>query len=246
MLKPTNKTKSGRKGDQPPVQRAQSAPPIIDARANAEGSQNGAGKEAPWWEKAAVLIGIALLIANWFQGCQTEKAADIAKDTLVLDERPWVGLMGNGHVSVEITKDSPIKSLVDIQNFGKTPALDERGIAHLTTRPIQAPMPDLGNCTDTEEKGASPPVTLMPTAIYQYGFATDAPSSVGIPVILTQADIDLLNGDQVQLYLYGCIWYRDTFHNPRKTEWCLQYIPSTKTGGSANRFSVCPTHNHAW
>lgn len=242
---PQDTTRPKEKSDRP-AEPAQGAPPLkIDHPSNTTAANKDGGDKAPWWEKAAVLIGIGLLIANWFQGYQTEKATSIASDTLILDERPWVGPMGDGHVSIEIAKGSPIKFHIDVENFGKTPALDERGIAHLTTRPIKTRMTDFGNCSDTEQKDASAPVTLMPTAIAQYNFTTDAPSSAGIKVILTEADIDLINSEQVQLFMYGCLWYRDTFNNPHKTQWCLQYNPPTGEGGHATNFSACLTHNHA-
>jgi hypothetical protein len=47
-----------------------------------QGQSNGRKDSAPAWEKSAAIIiaagTIGLLVVNWFQGCQTKKAADAA------------------------------------------------------------------------------------------------------------------------------------------------------------------------
>jgi hypothetical protein len=54
-------------------------------------------RKTPWWEPAAVIVAIGLLLVNWFQGCQTKKAAMAAKSAaetasrqLEMADRPWV------------------------------------------------------------------------------------------------------------------------------------------------------------
>ena len=41
-------------------------------------------------------------------------------DEMSGSSRPWVGLRGSEHVTVELTKNSPIKIRLEIQNVGKT------------------------------------------------------------------------------------------------------------------------------
>jgi hypothetical protein len=99
-------------------------------------------RKTPWWEKAAVIIAIGLLLANWYQGCQTKKAAEAAinaantaQKTLVVSERPWVGfaekkfLMNGVKVYPDATPGHEGRVVVNIsasaalENFGHSPAL---------------------------------------------------------------------------------------------------------------------------
>jgi hypothetical protein len=169
-------------------------------------------------------------------------AAVVARDTLMLDQRPWVGLMGSNHFAAQIEKGSPIKISLDFQNVGKTPALNEFSVNHFSNHPIRSPMPNFDDCS---KKEAGAPITLMPNAIANVNITTDTPGSAGIPIIITDADLDLLSSEKVQLFIYGCVWYDDTFGIAHRTDYCLQYIPLSKKGGSANSFTACPTHNHA-
>ena len=72
-------------------------PLIVNSPTNSEKSDYGSRHKNPWWEKAAVIVAVFLFAANWFQGCQTKRAADAAKSaaataeaTLKASQRPWV------------------------------------------------------------------------------------------------------------------------------------------------------------
>lgn len=209
-----------------------------------------------WWDATkpfVEILGVLLLLAhtiftikmyyvNKGAADAAANAANTAKETLILDQRPWVGLMGGSHVSAEIVKGSPITVTLEVQNVGKTPALEERGIGYLANRPINTPMPNFSGCS---RNGASSPVILMPSANAQIRITTDAPGSAGTPAVLTEKDIDLIDSEQTQLFAYGCFWYKDAFSKEHETDYCLHYVPASRKGGSANTFEACPTHNYA-
>jgi hypothetical protein len=173
---------------------------------------------------------------------QSEKNLNATIEQFRLDQRAWVGLMGSNHISIQIVKGSPIKITIELQNVGKTPALSERSVNHFANRPIKDPMPNFDNCS---KKDAGGPITLMPNGIASVNISTDAPGAEGIPLILTDADIDLLDRHQVELFIYGCIWYDDVFSRPHKTDYCFRYLPASTKGGGANYFVACGVHNYA-
>jgi hypothetical protein len=199
-----------------------------------------------WTKVAAGLLVITAFFAGW-QSYSAKRSADAAiiaanaaHDTLALSERPWVGLMGAGHLNIELAKDQPIKVTVDLQNTGKSPALNESGVGHLSTHPLGTPMPNF----DCSKKDASAPIALMPNAIGQVTITTERVGSAGTNLILHDPELQMVQSGRIQLYIYGCIWYDDTFQQPHRTDYCLLYIPS-KVSGIPGQFAACPTHNHA-
>jgi hypothetical protein len=65
----------------------------------------GSKDDTPPWKKGleigAVLIALGILIVNLFQNCANQRAAsaardsaNVAKDTLLASNRPWIGLSG--------------------------------------------------------------------------------------------------------------------------------------------------------
>lgn len=169
-----------------------------------------------------------------------KNAADTAHDALVLDERPWVGT--NNHLSVQIVKGSPIKIHLEIQNFGKSPAFNEASFNNVTDRPINVPMPKFVGYSRSD---AGPTVTLMPNSIASVDINTAKPSdNYGESAVLKDIDIQRLNSGQVQLFLYGSIWYDDTFGKSHRTDYCLQYIPSI-SNETGSKFGACLAHNYA-
>jgi hypothetical protein len=49
---------------------------VAHSLADPENAKERRRRKTPWSERATVFIALALLIANWFQGCQTKKAAE--------------------------------------------------------------------------------------------------------------------------------------------------------------------------
>jgi len=260
--KPNKSGKGGQaKHDGPPI-----PPPVIKGDQNTEGQNNQPccntvckyTKEPTHWTRyieAACAIALVLITGTYTYYARQQagaaivaanaakSAGDTAHDALVLDQRPWVGLMGGSHISAEIAKGSPIRIHLEIQNVGKTPALDESSVHKLTNRPIHDPMPSFDNYSQSE---AGPTITLMPNAIADVDLMTKKTGDHGSPIIevLSDAGVTSINTGQVQLYVYGSIWYNDTFKNPHRTDYCLQYITPINSK-SAGSFGACPVHNYA-
>src|SRR5277367_4708209 len=85
-----------------------------------------------WTIISAGLLLLYVTLTLW-QSCTTYKLAKTSQQQLELDQRPWVGPMGSNHITAEIRKGSPIKIRIEIQNVGKTPALDEASFTSMTT-----------------------------------------------------------------------------------------------------------------
>jgi hypothetical protein len=115
-------------------------PPIDSSK-----SDNSSKHETPSWEKAAVVVAIALLLVNWFQGCQTKKAAGAAqsaaktasdalkssREQFRIDERPYITTETYGAWFVGDKKyvfsqqkngDIDVSVAVNMNNVGRTPA----------------------------------------------------------------------------------------------------------------------------
>lgn len=198
-----------------------------------------------------IIIAVTGLVYAVFAGLQwdaTKKSAGAARDSadaaheaLVLDARPWVGLMGANHISIQIAENTPMKTHMEFENFGKTPAMDEASVNKLMTLPKNDPMPRFNNYS---RQDAGPPVTLMPTAVATVNGTTETPSDRGQRGVLSKDGVASINQGAVLVFIYGSIWYSDTFKKPHRTDYCLQYIPplATETQGS---FAACPIHNYA-
>jgi hypothetical protein len=222
-----------------------------------------------WPQRVEACCAIALVIITFFytyyarqqsiaanntlieihnQSPEIKQSADAAKDAaetahsaLVLDVRPWVGLIGSDHITADLKENSPLQVHLQIENFGKSPALKEASFTSLTSHPRNKPMPRFDSYS---KKDAGPTVTLMPTAIANVDISTDAPSNKGLKLILEKGDIERITSGDVQLFIYGSIWYQDTFGQPHRTDYCLQYVPGTSAQVRGS-FGACPTHNTA-
>jgi hypothetical protein len=191
-------------------------------------------------EVATLILLFVYTSLTFWQACTTNSVAKTSQRQLELDQRPWVGLIGSNHISIEMVKGTPIKMHLEFQNVGKTPALDEISVNNFANRPVSYPMPDFGGYSKND---AGPPITLMPNAIAGAIITTDKPGKSGIPVILSDADIDGFKTGKVQLFAYGSIWYNDTFGKPHRTDYCLQFLPPS--GATPGGVAACPTHNYA-
>ncbi len=171
-------------------------------------------------------------------------AANVARDTLVASERPWVGISGsgNGNFQLEIAENRPLSVTIYAQNVGKTPALNEIGVNKLTIVPLGSRIPDFGGYSKSE---AGPPVVLFPGAIATLHNDTSQPDAAGnSKPPLTLQQVKEFKSGAVQIYVYGSIWYDDTFHTrEHRTDYCFVYIPDLSK--TIANFGACKTHNYA-
>jgi hypothetical protein len=76
------------------------------------------------YEAIGGAIALLLFVANWFQGCQTKKAADAAIEQFKAysgkENRAWIWV-NMGRIHVEVGK--PITADVEVFNYGKVPAV---------------------------------------------------------------------------------------------------------------------------
>jgi hypothetical protein len=87
---------------------------MVQTPANPSSPKDRRKRKTPWWEKTAVIIALGLLFVNWYQGCQTKKAAEAAKSaantgdrTLKIDERAWITITSGGPVTYTTGKIIP-------------------------------------------------------------------------------------------------------------------------------------------
>jgi hypothetical protein len=167
---------------------------------------------------------------------QSAKSLQATVDNFHQDQRAWVGIAGNGHIDGSIAEGSPFKVHIDFQNFGKSPAFNERGIAKILTHPITVPLPSFDTYGIAE---ASAPITLMPGVSVGITIETSTPSAEGNVMIMDKPTIEAINSGTLEVYLYGSQWYDDAFKKPHRTDFCLLYAPHTHGWGS------CDRHNYA-
>ena len=179
---------------------------------------NGSEKGTPLWEKLAVLIAFALLIANICQTRSTEKAAKAAKDSartaydtlqeIRAENRPWVVVK---YITVAPLKPGE-QAQVDIvfSNFGHSPALN----THL-----------IGSLHITSDPTIDVPVAGVPDQI------TSVIVAPTMETHLALHSVDALNAQQVarakkpdvRYYVYGTSDYQDTTteRTVHHLEYCL-------------------------
>ena len=174
--------------------------------------------------------------ASKIQAETGKKSLQATIDNFHEDQRPWVGLMGSNHTSIELSLNLPIKSEIEIQNFGKTPAIHEASVNKLLTRPLSVPLPSMDNYSIVD---AGPTITLMPTATVSGKISSDTGSDIGNNFVLDQTVLDAIQQGVLQIYLYGSIWYDDAFGKSHRTDYCLLYQPKS------HGFTACDSHNYA-
>jgi hypothetical protein len=167
---------------------------------------------------------------------ESQKALQATIDNFHQDQRAWVGVAGNGHINGSIEEGSPLKVRIDFQNFGKTPAFNERGIAKILTHPNAVPLPSFDTYSVAD---ASAPITLMPGVGTGVTIETSTPSAEGNVMVMDKTTIAAIDSGAVEVYLYGSQWYDDAFRKPHRTDFCLRYEPHVKGWGS------CDRHNYA-
>lgn len=226
--------------------------PSLTDEHNTERREDTAHESNKYLVEILTLIAVAIyaVVAIW-QGISAHRsaiaardAANVARDTLVASERPWVGISGsgNGNFQLEIAENRPLSVTLYAQNVGKTPALNEIGVNKLTIVPRGNRIPDFGGYSKSE---AGPPAVLFPGAIATLHNDTSQPDAAGnSKPPLTLQQVEEFKSGAVQLYVYGSIWYDDTFHTrEHRTDYCFVYIPDLSK--TIANFSACKTHNYA-
>ena len=174
---------------------------------------------------------------------ETKRQADIARDALNLEGRPWVGISGNDSFRLQLVKGEPLKVVLIPKNFGTAPALKESSVNKMEEVPPVGHVPNFNAYTREE---AGPPTLLFPGSVSTIQIDTAKPSAQGNIVFahLTDEEIHQIRTGIIHIYLYGSIWYEDTFHKAHRTDYCFMFNPETSTEVTSS-FIACSEHNYA-
>lgn len=163
--------------------------------------------------------------------------------TLNMDQRPWIGVVGNGGISLTLVKDQPLEISGIAQNFGRGPALDVVTVNRMQIVP-QGQHPTFNSYSKSD---ADTPAVLFPgsTVTLNAGTRYENPEN---PRLLNESDIVKIRDQQVRIYFFGSIWYKDSSHIPfsreHRTDYCFTYRPELGAPSVAP-FDACNEHNYA-
>jgi hypothetical protein len=159
----------------------------------------------------------------------------------LLAQRPWVGTNGREEILEGLNAGHAMKVRVELQNTGKTPALDLHFAARLDVGlPPPATPPPVSECAQVAN--SAPQTVLFPDATFSKTLTTQQP-------IDDQTVAAVLRNDKA-VYLVGCAAYSDGiwwWHwTPRDTKFCRMFIPESAGNlGVLGKFEDCPTGNSA-
>jgi len=189
--------------------------------------------DAPLWEKSAAIIIAAgtagLLIVNIFLWCATKKSADaakessdIAKQTMHIDQRAWIGIIVGRSAMVD---GQPLVMPIQITNTGKTPAFNMHGkiVINLLSENEE---PDFSYVHGHPSYEVAPggqtllpnlPQNLQFPALPKYDTAPDKPLN---HVIVNDSVRRAANSGQSYIVVHGEIFYDDVFEIHHWIKFC--------------------------
>ena len=232
---------------------------MVQAPTNASNSRNATKQERPWWEKVAVVIAFGLLIANWYQGCQTKRAADAAKDSLTTVQRAFISYEGINLDAYPVSLTSNDRAwvfTVNLENSGTTPAVDKIqefwGTNDLSDEPTELEFlgPDndhpIGEIGPRSKSNMGPLIKSSKFVMGKYPFTRESVASKEWRAFFHSE----------RVFLWGWIGYRDVFAKtrPHVTEFCEELngvaigynlsIPEKERFPEPRlNFKECKTHN---
>jgi hypothetical protein len=171
-------------------------------------SNDNGERKTPFWEKAAVILALVLMVVNFFQTLATGKAAQAAKDSadwtkdqalnVFNGQRPQVWVKVPERFEVEIGK--PLGAKLEVFNYGNAPTL-ARARIYIETSPTALERfrnnPHPLNHPMTEVKGTRE-ILLAP-----HQGTTEFP--IEPKRILTEADYQLITIGTFDVVIYGRI-----------------------------------------
>lgn len=149
------------------------------------------------------------------------------REALEVSERPWV--IYKTATQITIDPDRPIPVDVEIENTGRSPAINVSGVVNVVTRP--ANIPDQIPIQDDDG-----------TAISNSVVASGTPAVVRLFVgPYSQSEVDDIIKKKVQVHIVGIISYSDQFSTKEKytTRFCIRHDPSMSFWAS------CQNNNYA-
>jgi hypothetical protein len=193
-------------------------PLVIDSSIDPGQSNKGSKRNTPVWEKAAVLVALGVLIVNYFQMRSTEKAAaaakegaEIARDTLMRSQRPWLVNDGPASVAIDKVSNDSISGefTFTLKNLGPSPAL----VVGEEIRPFARTFQEKADvfeearraaCQEADTKASIAGDSIFPQQTHSY----------------TTSGAFFVSGITPKygtVLISGCIAYRDQFDTTRTT-----------------------------
>jgi hypothetical protein len=206
-------------------------------------------KEEGWNRKifvaqiiAAFLLAGSVAAVAW-QGSLLRESNKTNREALESAQRPWVGISGNDSFRLQLVKGEPLKVVLIPKNFGTAPALKEISVNKMEE---VTPLGHIPNFNAYTREEAGPPTVLFPGSASTVQVDTTKPSDQGNTVFahLTDEEIRQFRAGIIRIYLYGSIWYEDTFHKPHRTDYCFMFNSETSSENNAS-FIACSEHNYA-
>jgi len=206
-------------------------------------------KEEGWNRKkfraeiiAAILLAASVFAVAW-QGFLLRESNKTNRQALESAQRPWVGISGNDSFRLQLVKGEPLRVILISKNFGTAPALKEMSANKMEEVSPIGHTPTFNAYTSAE---AGPPTVLFPGSASTIQVDTAKKSDQGNMVFthLTDEEIRQIRTGIIRIYLYGSIWYEDTFHKAHRTDYCFMYHPETSSESTAS-FTACSQHNYA-
>jgi hypothetical protein len=159
--------------------------------------------------------------------------------------RPWVGVFGTDPLRISLVANQPLDVGLRYQNFGNSPALrvaTNYKLSVAETSPSQESQwtthtaPTDPNCVSETEKKFGAPVFQQQgeEGFVQHMFPDERQS-------FSDIDVSAVLSHKKELYMTGCIVYRDGAGKNYHTNFCMVYAP--QAGAMHNRFVFCPIGN---
>ena len=153
------------------------------------------------------------------QGNEIERQSKQAREHAIHTLRAYVNIR-------VVAPDFPKQVLMEIVNFGQTPAHNVQFAHTIAVKPFQ----ETPEATPESIDWVIPGVPLAPT------MSIEKPLPLGK---ISEADMAKLHDPQYRLFIWGVIRYEDVFYKTRYTRFSAFHIPQTK------RLGTCPRGNDA-
>jgi hypothetical protein len=168
----------------------------------------------------AVVVYTAIAAFQW---SQMKRAVDVAQEQFQTSERPRIGV---SRIDAELDPTRPTKIDIKVVNAGNGPAID------LTARHVVECVMhgDRPKFLDSEPSLATVIGVLVPNADLQIRHVSICKTRQGIA--------DVFSG-KLDLFVYGTIWYKDSFGKKHRTHFCNSFDPASES------MTVCREHTGA-
>jgi len=158
-------------------------------------------KAADW---AIAVLTVVIAIAAFWSAFVFQKQLTDARDTLVVGQRPWLGIDSEPTIEVEGKRWTVV---FRVKNYGRSPALHSAFASETDNAPIES------DASTSKIEQACSRGEALTTDIKGHGYTIFPGSS-------QPQDITIDATNQNAVYLLGCLTYIDQFGVLRHTRFC--------------------------